>query len=260
MNLILALFVTLSSGDVFTEDLHSPDGLAFFPEGTVYVAEETAGRVSGLSPGGTRFTVLDDLSSPEGIAWDPSFGILVVEDVPQGRLISSAKGVLQESIPNPEGVTVANDGTVYYTWARHGGPSGICAWDPQGPDTVLTLPVGFMLSGIIQGPDLMLYSCIETPLVSRFVSVIQVDPSTGDWLPYAAGIASAEGLRFSPDGETLMVASESTGQVVAVDRNGEVMICIEVGSSIEDIIFLPDGSMLVSSDETGEILRFPFDR
>jgi len=33
-----------------------------------------------------------------------------------------------------------------------------------------------------------------------------------------------------------------------------------VGSSIEDIIFLPDGSMLVSSDETGEILRFPFDR
>lgn len=256
MSLILALSVILSSGDVFAEGLHSPDGLAFFPEGTVYVAEETAGRVSGITSGGTIFSVLEDLSSPEGIAWDPSFGILVVEDVPQGRLISSAKGVLQESIPNPEGVTVANDGTIYYTWARHGGPSGICAWDPNGPDSILTLPVGFMLSGMIQGPDLMLYACIETPLVSRFVSVIQVHPATGDWLPYAAGIPSAEGLRFSPDGETLMVASESTGQVVEIDHHGNVSICLEVGSSIEDILFLPDGSMLVSSDETGEILRF----
>lgn len=256
MMLLLAVHLILAGYDVFADDLHSPDGLAISPGGIVYVSEERAGRVTGFTPEGTRFTVIDGLSSPEGIAWDPVFGILVVEDVPAGRLVSSALGVLQENIPNPEGVVVTGSGDICYTWAHLGGPSGICRWTPQGPDTLLRLPLGFMLSGITEGPDRLLYACIETPVVSRFISVVQLNPVTGDWLPFASGIFSAEGLRFSPDGETLMVASESEGQIIAVDSRGETSVYADAGSTIEGILFLPDGSMIVTDDGRGKILRF----
>lgn len=243
---------------VFLDGLRSPDGLALGPDGTVYVAEETAGKVTGITPDGVVFTLMQNLHSPEGVAWHPEHGVLVVEDVPRGRLMSSASGVLAESIPNPEGVAVGTEGMIYITWARIGGPTGILRWTPGGTEPVLALPRGFMLSGLTAGPDGMLYACNEMPFSGLLVSVIRVNPVTGAWWPYAGGIPSAEGLRFAPDGTTLMVAAEETGEVIAVTPEGETSVFASGLGYLEDLLFLPDGTLLVTDDDQGRILKVPW--
>lgn len=254
--LLLVLSVLVSTEyTVYADGLASPDGLTRSHEGIVFVSEERAGIVTGFTPTGARFTVMDGLANPEGIAWHPRWGILVVEDVPRGRLLSSVAGTLQEGIPNPEGVVVTEDGTIYYTWAHIGGPTGICRWQPHRPDTLLALPLGFMLSGLALGPDEHLYACNESPVVGSILSVVRVNPETLDWLPYAGGIPSAEGLAFTPDGKTLMVASENEGNVIAVSEDGEASVFASVGSTIEGIMFMPDGSMLITDDGRGKILE-----
>jgi len=256
---LLSTILLVLGYDVFMDDLSSPDGLALASGGTVFVSEETAGIVTGITPDGKHsFNVMEGLSSPEGLAWNQLWGVLVVEDVPEGRLLSSVHGVLQEGIPNPEGVTISQDGSIYYTWARTGGPTGICRWTGQEPDSIITLPLGFMLSGITTGPDHLLYACIETPFVGSFISVVQVNPRTGMWLPYAGGILSAEGLRFAPDGKTLMVACENDGSIVAVTEDGGSSVFASDFSVVEDILFLEDGSMLITDDGAGKILLLPW--
>lgn len=238
--------------------LSSPDGLALGPDGTVYIAEENAGLVTALAPDGSVYTAMNGLDNPEGVAWHSEYGLLVVEDVRNGRLVSSLAGTLQDSIPNPEGVAVCPGGDIYYTWAYIGGPTGICRWTPQGPDSIVSLPVGFMLGGITVGPDGMLYACNETPVIGLVISVIRVNPFNGMWWPYAGGISSAEGLRFAPDGETLMVAGEDHGEVIAVTPDGETSVFASGLAAIEDILFMPDSSMLVTDDGRGKLIRIPW--
>ncbi|MEJ2746427.1 MAG: hypothetical protein P8183_00685 [Anaerolineae bacterium] len=105
---------------VYAEGLSSPDGLAFGPDGLLYVAQETAGVVSQVDASGVVTNVLSGLSSPEGVAFDDAGNLYVVEDVlTNARLIRrSPAGVtttLTSDLVGPEGVVVADDGTVYVT-------------------------------------------------------------------------------------------------------------------------------------------------
>ncbi len=242
---------------LFLGGLSSPDGLALASDGTVFVVEEATGTVKGINPQGVVFIAMLGLESPEGVAWHPELGVVAVEDIHHGRLVSSVLGVLERGIPNPEGVAVTPDGEIYYTWTLTGGPSGICRWTPEGPDSIVTLPRGFMLSGLTAESDDLLFACNEMPLTGLFSSVVAVSVGTGAWVPYSGGIPSAEGLRFSPDGTLLLVACEELGSVVAVDPGGERTTIASGFESIEDIIFLPDGDLLVTDDGAGSILRVP---
>ena len=241
--------------DVFLGSLAGPDGLALGPDGTLFVAQESSGEVVAVAPDGTVYVAMIGLESPEGLAWHPELGLLVVEDRPGGSLVSSVRGVLQAGLSNPEGVTVDSRGRVFYTWARIGGPTGICRWTEEGPVPVLTLPGGFMLSGITTGPDGLLYACNEMPVSGLLGSVIVVSPETRIWMPYAGGIPDAEGLRFTPDGRALMVTSEQTGSVFRVVPEEGARVCVSGLRSLEDVIFLPSGEMLVSDDAVGAVLR-----
>lgn len=248
MELVLAF-------DVFLGSLASPDGMALGPDGTVYVAQESSGQVAAVTPEGIVFTAMTGLECPEGLAWHPELGILAVEDSPGGSLVSSVRGVLQSGLANPEGVAVDSGGFVYYTWAQIGGPTGICRWTEEGPVPILTLPRGFMLSGITTGPDGLIYACNEMPLTGLLASVIAVSPGTGVWMPCAGGIPGAEGLRFTPGGDTLMVASEQTGSVFRVVPGAAAEVYVSGLGSVEDVMFLPSGAMLVSDDAAGAVFR-----
>lgn len=250
MELVLAF-------DLFLGGLSSPDGLALASDGTVFVSDEASGEVRGVAPDGTVFTAMMDLDCPEGIAWHPELGILAVEDIPRGRLVSSVAGVLCRRIPNPEGVAVSVQGDVFFTWANPGGPTGICRWSADGVDSVVTLPRGFMLSGLTEGPDGNLYACNETPISGLLVSVVAVCPRSGVWMPYAGGIPSAEGLRFNPVNRTLLVVSEETGSLIAVSPDGGTSVAATGFGSIEDVIFLPRGDILVTDDSAGSVFRVP---
>lgn len=105
---------------VYAEGLSSPDGLAFGGDGRLYVAEETAGRVSQIGPTGLVTPVLTGLSNPEGIAFDSDGNLYVVEDVlTAARLIRRTPGGVTNTITSAlvgsEGVVVAPNGMIYVT-------------------------------------------------------------------------------------------------------------------------------------------------
>ena len=102
---------------VYAQGLSAPDGLAFSPAGILYVAEEGAGRVSQIGPGGVVTPAIEGLNSPEGVAFDGAGNLYAVEDVPSGRLIRrTAAGVtetLAAGLDAPEDVVWAMDGMLY---------------------------------------------------------------------------------------------------------------------------------------------------
>ena len=105
---------------VYAEGLSSPDGLAFGPDGLLYVAEETPGRVSQVDAAGVVTPVLTGLVNPEGVAFDTSGNLYVVEDaLPNGRLIrrtpAGVTTTLTSALVGSEGVVAAPDGMIYVT-------------------------------------------------------------------------------------------------------------------------------------------------
>ena len=53
---------------LYTDQLVAPHGLAFGPDGYLYAAEESPGRVSRIDPNGAVTPILTGLTGPEGIA------------------------------------------------------------------------------------------------------------------------------------------------------------------------------------------------
>lgn len=150
---------------VYAEGLSSPDGLALSPAGKLYVAEETAGRVSRIDPGGAATPALTGLNSPEGIAFDQAGNLYVVEDVQDGRLLQMAPDgittTLAAGLDAPEGVGVAPDGMVYLTESTvefAGHPSGfetrVTAVTGPGAATAVgdSAPFLWSYAGLTVGP------------------------------------------------------------------------------------------------------------
>ncbi len=104
---------------IYATGLSGPDGLAFGPDGLLYAAEETAGRVVQISPSGQITPVLTNLTNPEGITFDAAGNLYVVEDTADGRLLqrtpSGEVTTLASTLRAPEGVTIGADGRVYVT-------------------------------------------------------------------------------------------------------------------------------------------------
>jgi sugar lactone lactonase YvrE len=107
------------SATIYAQGLSSPDGLAFSPAGVLHVAEETAGRISQIGPGGNLTPVITGLTSPEGIAFDDAGNLYAVEDTQAGRLIkrgpTGVTTTLATDLDAPEGVVWAADDTFYVT-------------------------------------------------------------------------------------------------------------------------------------------------
>ena len=222
---------------IYAQGLRSPDGLAFHPDGSLYVAEERAGRVSRIDPAGEVTTVWTGLSSPEGIAFDDAGNLYVVEDVPSGRLIQRAADgtttTLAAGLEAPEGVAWGPDGALYVTES-----SIEFATRPQDlrsritrvsfsgevtrilTDTPVLEGTRVMFNsyaGIVAGPGDRLYVTNElsgvevtqtvvlipgepttTLTLSTTDSVFAVDPVAGTRTLLAGGLIAPEGLRFAP--------------------------------------------------------------
>lgn len=110
---------------LYTDQLVAPHGLAFGPDGNLYAAEETPGRVSRVEANGAVTPVLTGLSGPEGIAFDGDGNLYVVEDVAEGRVVKKAAGssgasgtTLAGGLDAPEDIIWVDnggDGTLYLT-------------------------------------------------------------------------------------------------------------------------------------------------
>lgn len=230
---------------VYAEGLSSPDGLAFSPDGVLYVAEEEAGRVSQIGPGGVLTPVITGLSSPEGIAFDEAGNLYVVEDIEGGEVVKRTPGGVRSTLAAgfeaPEGVVWTPDGTLYVTESNVqfiSDPLGlrtrIAAISPSGEVTriITSTPVLqgsdvrlWSYAGLAVGPDGQLYVTNELSGIKQTVvvipgtltltlfttdSVFSVNPATGARALFASDLmTSPEGLRFSASGGfPLYVAEE----------------------------------------------------
>ena len=257
---------------IFAEGLSSPDGLAFSPAGELYIAEETAGRVSRVGPGGQVTTVVSGLADPEGIAFDAAGNLYVVEDVQNGRLLRIAPGGEMTELATgreaPEGVVwSASDDTVYITesnvqFASH--PlyyqTRVTAIPAGGVPAILrTDSLYWSYAGIVLGADGLLYVTNEASGVGTEESVFTVDPATGVRTLFATGLVSPEGLRFAASGAfPLYVAEEDTGggtgRLTRVEADGSHTPFCTGFYNIEDVAVDENGHIYVSEDTTGLII------
>lgn len=259
------------SATIYAQGLASPDGLAFSPDGTLYVAEETAGRVSRLAAGAAT-PVLTGLSNPEGIAFDPYGTLYVVEDIQNGRLVTQsvtgATGALATGLDAPEGVVWMSNGTLYLTESNvqfTADPanfrSRVAAVAPTGITTrILTSTVFWSYAGIASAADGMLYVTNEAAGVGTNHAVFKVDPQTGARTLFAADLLSVEGLRFSANGQfPLYVVEEDTGggagRLSRVEANGSHSPFCTGFFSIEDVVLDAAGRLFVSEDTTGLVIK-----
>lgn len=256
---------------VFAEGLASPDGLAFDPEGTLYVAEETRGRVSRIGADGGVLPVLSGLQYPEGIAFDDQGNLYVVEDVAAGRVIKRAADgtvtTLSADRDAPEGVVWAPDGVIYITESnvQFASPidfeTHVTRIDLLGGTARLRSDAFFWsYAGIEMGADGLLYVTNEASGTGTTDSVFVVDPASGSRTLLTSGLETPEGLRFSPGGVyPLFVAEEGdgdgTGRLSQVQANGDHAPFCTGFLSIEDVVLDAQGRLYVSEDGSGSVIR-----
>jgi alkaline phosphatase len=270
---------------LYADGLSSPDGLALGPAGMLYVAEETAGRISRVESDGSITPIISGLHQPEGITFDGTGNLYVVEDVPEppdtskGRLLKiSPDGItttLATDLDAPEGVVWAVDGTLYVTESNVQFTSNpadfrtrVTAISAQNEVTrILTDSLFWSYAGITIGPDGLLYVTNEVSGIGpdrafKHNSVFRVDPTTRHRDLFASNLVSPEGLRFAADGQfPLYVAQEDTdsgpdvaGMVSRVEANGSHMPFCTGFYDIEDVIQGQDGRLYVSEDGSDSVI------
>ena len=266
------------TGRIVANGLRSPDGIAVADDGTVYVAEETAGTIFVLYPDGVRIRWKLGLRNPEGLAWSASSGDLyAVEDVAQGRLVAiqTREGppqarVVLSGLTFPEGVTVAEGGEVYFTESNVESASSpfqyktwVSRWNQQKRtrEVLSSHPFAYSYSGITVW-DGVLYFLNEASGTGTRDSVFSLPVSNGKRELVYRGIPNPEGLSFDRTTGDLYVASESakrgetgTGAVYRItgpSRDRHEIIASGFGS-IEDVYWTSDGKLYVTDDSAGRL-------
>lgn len=257
--------------DVLIDGLRGPDGLAVAPDSTLYVCEELAGRVLALR-NDSLLTVAEGLSHPEGICCLPDGGLLVTEDVSGGRVLlldgSGGMEVLAGGLQAPEGVCALPRGDVAVTWSNaqsSGIPfplrTGILAIRQGSVTDLAGLELVYSLSDLACDSAGVIYAANESSGMLTWNSVLAF--RNGDMEVLCQGLFACEGLGLSPGGAfPIYVAEEDRGyggRVVSVTAAGEVRVIADSLGTVEDVAVLPDGSLAVSEDGTGRVLRIYVD-
>jgi len=121
--------------NVLSEGEPEPSDIAVAPDGTAYWTCTSAGVILKLTPDGKKSVLLEGLSSPLGIAIDHRRGELIYTEVPTPGVPGSMGGmnkitkynlrsgrttIVDEGDPEPTDVTVASDGSIFWTCSSAG--------------------------------------------------------------------------------------------------------------------------------------------
>jgi hypothetical protein len=252
---MLLLFLV---GFPFLSGLQSPDGLWAAGE-TIYLSEETAGRVLCITANGQTSVAAEGLSSPEGVCVDDSGRILAVEDTSSGRLVQITDGVcvtLADNLDCPEGVTVDRNGVIWFTTGGfQAGKVFTSIWQMQNGEPVraYSLPSVFSFSDIEAADDGNIYVCSESSGIVGDVAVFRFNPYICLLTPFVTGVTACEGIGLTNGGFPMYLTGES-GSIFSVDSTGACSLIQDNLSTVEDVLVW-HGQIYVSEDGTGSLIR-----
>jgi len=137
--------------------------------------------------------------------------------------------------------------------------------DPAANKVVSRIALGKRPRGIIPSPDgRLLYIALSgSPIAGPGVDesklppadktadgIAVLDVASGKVVRVLRGISDPEQIAVSPDGRTLYVASEDTGQVMLIDAaQGGVRAKLVVGGEPEGLAASPDGDLVYATSE-----------
>ncbi len=184
--------------------LNFPNGIAFAPDGTLYIAERGAGRLSKIDTSGVLSAVLSGLSSPTDVAVQPDGRLVFVENGANRvmscdasgqniqTLIGSSTMINGYPLSGPRGVAVGKDKAIFVSdTLRH----RVIRRDPGG---TLTVFAGMTNASGTQGTE------------------------GNDGLATQALLYEPWGLAVRPDG-SLLIAAQTVKRVRIVDPAGYIV-------------------------------------
>jgi DNA-binding beta-propeller fold protein YncE len=229
-----------------SDGLSFPRGLAFGPDGNLYVASEGTNNI---------------------LKYHGTTGAFLSEFIPAG----AGSEPFEEGLGAPKGIAFGPDGNLYV--ASNGSPNALFKFNGTtgafiadlaetipGPGTVSLAPP---IWGLTFGPDGQLYvSSGASGNVTRFNPLTET--YTDEFVSLGSGgLSNPHGLTFGPDGNLYVAGGDVDGRVWKY--NGTTGASLGLFVTLADngglkrpdgIAFGPDGNLYVSSTDTGRVLRY----
>lgn len=229
--------------------LRGSNGVAFGPDGRLYVAEFLAGRISAvdLAGGDVETIVAPDgpIQAPDDLAFGAD-GAMYVTDLVPGRVWRRAPDgvftLVADGLRNPNGIACAGN----RLFVNEMVPGGRLLELVSGGSRTLTGSLA-MGNAMQLGPDGYLY--YPHMLTGE---VFRIGPDGGDPELVADRIAGPVAVRFDLDGTLLVLSRDAAGTITRIGSDSRTTINSGV-VGMDNAAFDPDNRMFVSSYAGGGI-------
>jgi sugar lactone lactonase YvrE len=238
--------------------LYGSNGIAFGPDGRLYVAQAFANRISAVevdSGSVDTFVPLgSDISGPDDLAFDGA-GTMFITDFLGGRVwLRTADGALRaspDSFPSANGIASFGN-RVFISEFRPGGRIVEIFGDGRSPRVVLE-GMDF-LNAMAFGPDGLLYF---TAVMAG--EVWRIHPDTGAAVRVLAGLFRPCAVKFDPGG-ILLVCCNGDGRILQADPYAPVaQLRHQSSPGLDNIAVDGNGRLFFSSFVYGGVTEILLD-
>jgi sugar lactone lactonase YvrE len=234
--------------------LWGSNGVAFGPDGRLYVAEFLAGRISALDPATGDLDVIVPMDSPVQSPDDLAFGAdgsMYIADLVPGRVWRRSPGgtytLVSDEVANPNGITCLGD----RLFVNEMKPDGrLLELFPDGGDPIV-LTEGLALGNAMQrGPDGHLY--YPHMLTGQ---VWRIPPDGGVPEMVAEDVHQPVAVRFDQGGVLHVLSRGPEGIVTRIDLHGSGSRTLVTSGvvGLDNAAFDTENRMFVSSYASGGI-------
>jgi sugar lactone lactonase YvrE len=234
--------------------LWGSNGVAFGPDGRLYVAQFLAGQISAVDPATGDVEVVVPMDGPVQTPDDLAFGAdgsMYIADLVPGRVWRRSPageyGLVSEDVRNPNGITCVGDRLFVNEMTVNG---RLLELFPDGRDPVV-LTDGLALGNAMQlGPDGHLY---YPHMITG--QVWRVPPDGGTPEVVAEGVHEPVAVRFDRGGVLHVLSRGAEGIVTRVDLHGTGGRTLVTSGlkGLDNAAFDAENRMFVSSFASGGI-------